>query len=111
MKAVLPLLKASLSSPERFRSVYGKQDQSYTRICTYSIGVYSPRFQATQSCEITLCKYTVLAAILLLHRGVQARVSALFFVSPMKCKSLIVGFLVGYDVQGILWNCICFSLL
>ena len=34
-----------------------------------------------------LCKYTVLVAILVLHRGVQASVSALFFVSPMKCKS------------------------
>ena len=43
-----------------------------------------------------LCKYTVLVAILVLHRGVQARVSALFFVSPMKCKLVIVGFLVIY---------------
>ena len=40
--------------------------------------------------------YTVLVAILVLHRGVQVGVSALVYVSPMKRKSLIVGVLVIY---------------
>ena len=69
----------------------------------YSIGVYSPRFQAAQSCEITLCKYAVLVAILVLHRGVQARVSALFFVSPMKCKLVLVGFFSDLWIHTVAW--------
>ena len=68
--------------------------------------VYSPRFQATQSYEITICKYTVLVAILVLHRGIQAIVSALFFVSPtIQCKSLIVMFLVIFRLRAWPRNC------